>query len=285
MGAATRAVRGSLGTHVPLVSRARALHRGRTAGRAARRPRAEAAYQVLGKKRWSGSASAASRTGCCRWSGCRSCTPDLLEFGPSALVLVADAMEDPGQPRHADPDPGRGPRGRAGADQPADPAHPPEGVPRITGDGAHRAVVEFASAPEAVRWLGSPVPVCWPTPTRRRRTRRWITRGGGRARRGLGASGISPGWYEHGFERVAVPMLGTADSLNVSVSASGCSTRRGRGSPAGETRGRRAGCTARPGHGSAAGKRVARRDPAPVGRRIAKAHEPAQAYRHVLWLR
>jgi TrmH family RNA methyltransferase len=32
--------------------------------------------------------------------------------------------------------------------------------------------------------------------------------------------GISPGWYEHGFERVAVPMLGTADSLNVSVSAS-----------------------------------------------------------------
>ena len=32
--------------------------------------------------------------------------------------------------------------------------------------------------------------------------------------------GISPAWYEHGFERVAVPMLGSGDSLNVSVSAS-----------------------------------------------------------------
>ncbi|HZO63751.1 MAG TPA: TrmH family RNA methyltransferase [Kribbellaceae bacterium] len=32
--------------------------------------------------------------------------------------------------------------------------------------------------------------------------------------------GISPQWYEHGFDRVAVPMLGRADSLNVSVSAS-----------------------------------------------------------------
>lgn len=32
--------------------------------------------------------------------------------------------------------------------------------------------------------------------------------------------GISPPWYEHGFARVCLPMLGTADSLNVSVSAS-----------------------------------------------------------------
>lgn len=32
--------------------------------------------------------------------------------------------------------------------------------------------------------------------------------------------GIAKLWYEHGFGRVAVPMLGTADSLNVSVSAS-----------------------------------------------------------------
>jgi tRNA G18 (ribose-2'-O)-methylase SpoU len=32
--------------------------------------------------------------------------------------------------------------------------------------------------------------------------------------------GIAKPWYEHGFDRVAVPMLGTADSLNVSVSAS-----------------------------------------------------------------
>ena len=32
--------------------------------------------------------------------------------------------------------------------------------------------------------------------------------------------GISKPWYEHGFARVGVPMLGRADSLNVSVSAS-----------------------------------------------------------------
>jgi tRNA G18 (ribose-2'-O)-methylase SpoU len=32
--------------------------------------------------------------------------------------------------------------------------------------------------------------------------------------------GISPGWFEHGFAQVTVPMLGRADSLNVSVSAS-----------------------------------------------------------------
>lgn len=32
--------------------------------------------------------------------------------------------------------------------------------------------------------------------------------------------GISPPWYEHGFARVGLPMLGTADSLNAAVSAS-----------------------------------------------------------------
>jgi RNA methyltransferase, TrmH family len=32
--------------------------------------------------------------------------------------------------------------------------------------------------------------------------------------------GISPPWYERGFQRIGIPMLGTADSLNVSVSAS-----------------------------------------------------------------
>jgi RNA methyltransferase, TrmH family len=32
--------------------------------------------------------------------------------------------------------------------------------------------------------------------------------------------GISPPWYEYGFRRIGIPMLGSADSLNVSVSAS-----------------------------------------------------------------
>jgi TrmH family RNA methyltransferase len=32
--------------------------------------------------------------------------------------------------------------------------------------------------------------------------------------------GISRPFYEYGFERVCVPMLGAADSLNVAISAS-----------------------------------------------------------------
>jgi len=32
--------------------------------------------------------------------------------------------------------------------------------------------------------------------------------------------GVSAPWYEAGFERIGIPMLGSADSLNVSVSAS-----------------------------------------------------------------
>ena len=32
--------------------------------------------------------------------------------------------------------------------------------------------------------------------------------------------GISRPWYQHGFRRVCLPMLGKADSLNVSISAS-----------------------------------------------------------------
>jgi TrmH family RNA methyltransferase len=32
--------------------------------------------------------------------------------------------------------------------------------------------------------------------------------------------GIAPQWYEHGFGRISVPMLGRGDSLNVAVSAS-----------------------------------------------------------------
>jgi RNA methyltransferase, TrmH family len=32
--------------------------------------------------------------------------------------------------------------------------------------------------------------------------------------------GISPPWYDRGFQRIGIPMLGAADSLNVSVSAS-----------------------------------------------------------------
>jgi TrmH family RNA methyltransferase len=32
--------------------------------------------------------------------------------------------------------------------------------------------------------------------------------------------GISPAWYQAGFRRIGIPMLGSADSLNVAISAS-----------------------------------------------------------------
>ena len=32
--------------------------------------------------------------------------------------------------------------------------------------------------------------------------------------------GISPAWYQPGFRRIGIPMLGSADSLNVAISAS-----------------------------------------------------------------
>ena len=147
--------------------------------------------------------------------------PDLLDLGPSALVLVADAVEIPGN---------LGTLIRTLDAVGADALVMTNRRTRLTHPKVFRGSqgtvltvpsVEFASAAAAVAWL------------RARRFRVLLADTddavpyrqadySGRVALVVGSEryGISTDWYEHGFGRVAVPMLGAADSLNVSVSAS-----------------------------------------------------------------
>jgi tRNA G18 (ribose-2'-O)-methylase SpoU len=146
---------------------------------------------------------------------------DDLRLGPSALVLVADAVEIPGN---------LGTLIRTLDAVGADCLVLTNRRTRLTHPKVFRGSqgtvlsvpsVEFAAAGEAVEWL------------RARRFRVLLADTddalhyrsvdyAGRVALVVGSEryGISRDWYEHGFDRVAVPMLGTADSLNVSVSAS-----------------------------------------------------------------
>jgi RNA methyltransferase, TrmH family len=148
-------------------------------------------------------------------------TADMLEFGPSALVLVADAVEIPGN---------LGTLIRTLDAVRADALLLTNRRTRLTHPKVFRGSqgtvltvpsVEFAAAADAVRWLGSAGFRVLLADTDDATPYRSVDYSG-RVALVVGSEryGISPGWYEHGFERVAVPMLGTADSLNVSVSAS-----------------------------------------------------------------
>lgn len=148
-------------------------------------------------------------------------SPEQIDFGDSALVLVTDGIEIPGnlgtlirtldackadllimtnrRTRMSHPKVLRGSQGMSLV------------VPHI----------EFEDTAEAITWL-----------ERRRFTiyladtdesvnyRRVDYRGRTAIVVGSERYGISKPWYEHGFTRIGVPMLGEADSLNVSVSAS-----------------------------------------------------------------
>ena len=146
---------------------------------------------------------------------------DTLQLGRSALVLVADAVEIPGN---------LGTLIRTLDAVRADCLVLTNRRTRLTHPKVFRGSqgtvltvpsVEFAAAAGAVAWLRA----------RRFRVLLADTDGAlayrqvdyrGRVALVVGSEryGISPPWYEHGFDRVAVPMLGAADSLNVSVSAS-----------------------------------------------------------------
>ena len=81
--------------------------------------------------------------------------------------------------------------------------------------------LEFAEVEEAVSWLrqyGFTTYLADPSSAQHYRLADYS----GRTAIVLGSErfGISRSWYDHGFDRVAVPLLGRADSLNVSVSAS-----------------------------------------------------------------
>ncbi|HEV7654963.1 MAG TPA: TrmH family RNA methyltransferase [Mycobacteriales bacterium] len=147
--------------------------------------------------------------------------PDVLDFGPSALVLVADAVEIPGN---------LGTLIRTLDAVGADALVLTNRRTRLTHPKVFRGSqgtvltvpsVEFDVAGPAVDWLRSRRFRVLLADTDDARPYR-ETDYSGRVALVVGSEryGISKPWYEHGFDRVAVPMLGAADSLNVSVSAS-----------------------------------------------------------------
>lgn len=148
-------------------------------------------------------------------------SPEQFEFGSSALVLVTDGIEIPGnlgtlirtldackadllimtnrRTRMSHPKVFRGSQGTSLV------------VPHI----------EFEDTAEAIRWLDRQGFTVYLADTDKSVNYRQVDYCG-RTAFVVGSEryGISKPWYEHGFKLVGVPMLGEADSLNVSVSAS-----------------------------------------------------------------
>jgi TrmH family RNA methyltransferase len=147
--------------------------------------------------------------------------PDALRFGTSALVLVADAVEIPGN---------LGTLIRTLDACAADCLVLTNRRTRLTHPKVFKGSqgmcltvpsVEFAEPADAIGWLhrnGFSVYLADTDEARNYRSADYR----GRVAFVVGSEryGISRDWYRPGFERVALPMLGRADSLNVSVSAS-----------------------------------------------------------------
>lgn len=147
--------------------------------------------------------------------------PDTVPFGRDALVLVADAIEIPGnlgtlirtldavgadclvltnrRTRLTHPKVFRGSQGTVLTVPSVEFERPAEAISWLRGAGFR---VLLADTDDAVHYRSADY--------------------SGRVALVVGSEryGIAKPWYEHGFARVAVPMLGAADSLNVSVSAS-----------------------------------------------------------------
>ncbi|HEX5494468.1 MAG TPA: TrmH family RNA methyltransferase [Mycobacteriales bacterium] len=147
--------------------------------------------------------------------------PDTIRFGDDALVLVADAVEIPGN---------LGTLIRTLDACAADCLVLTNRRTRITHPKVLRASqgmsirvpsVEFAEVEQAIDWLGrngftvhiadTDGGVNYRKPDYSGRTALVV---------GSERYGVSRPWYDAGFGRVGIPMLGSADSLNVSVSAS-----------------------------------------------------------------
>jgi TrmH family RNA methyltransferase len=82
-------------------------------------------------------------------------------------------------------------------------------------------VLDFATVPDAVAWLGAAECTVYLADTDDSVNYRQVNYAG-RTALVVGSEryGIATPWYEAGFGRIAIPMLGTADSLNVAISAS-----------------------------------------------------------------
>jgi TrmH family RNA methyltransferase len=147
--------------------------------------------------------------------------PDELTFGADALVLVADAVEIPGN---------LGTLIRSLDACAADCLVLTNRRTRLThpkvlkgSQGMCLVVpsIEFDEVGDAVGWLRRNGFAVYLADTDEAKPYRSVDfRGRVAFVVGSERYGVSKGWYEPDFTRVAVPMLGRADSLNVSVSAS-----------------------------------------------------------------
>jgi RNA methyltransferase, TrmH family len=147
--------------------------------------------------------------------------PDSVELSPDALVLVADAVEIPGN---------LGTLIRTLDACAADCLVLTNRRTRLThpkvlrsSQGMNMKVpsFEFAGVTEAIGWLRrSKFTVYLADTDESVNYRQADYRGRTALVVGSERYGVSPPWYDAGFQRIGIPMLGAADSLNVSVSAS-----------------------------------------------------------------
>ncbi|MGS2807673.1 MULTISPECIES: TrmH family RNA methyltransferase [Nocardia] len=148
-------------------------------------------------------------------------SPGDIRLGQSALVLVADGMEIPGN---------LGTLIRTAEGCGVDCIVLTNRRTRLTHPKLFRAsqgmvlripVIEFDSPEEAVGWLRSKRFEVYLADTDNAKNYRAYRYRGKRNAIVLGAEkyGIPKAWYQPDFKRVFVPMMGSADSLNVSISA------------------------------------------------------------------
>ncbi|MFB8084938.1 TrmH family RNA methyltransferase [Streptomyces sp. NPDC055992] len=147
--------------------------------------------------------------------------PERLRLKKSALVMVADGMEIPGN---------LGTLIRTLDACQADCLVLTNRRTRLTHPKVFRAsqgmvlslpVVEFSTPEDAIEWLKRNHFDVYLADTDNAKTYRSYTYRNRRTAFVLGAEryGIPKPWYEAGFQRVFIPMMGSADSLNVSISA------------------------------------------------------------------
>jgi RNA methyltransferase, TrmH family len=147
--------------------------------------------------------------------------PDSVALGSDALILVADAIEIPGN---------LGTLIRTLDACAADCLVLTNRRTRLThpkvlrsSQGMNMKVpsFEFAEVSQAIDWLRQARCTVYLADTDESTNYRNADYSG-RTALVIGSEryGVAPPWYEAGFQRIGIPMLGAADSLNVSVSAS-----------------------------------------------------------------
>ncbi len=147
--------------------------------------------------------------------------PDSIDFGADALVLVTDALEIPGNLgtliRTMD---------ACGADclvmtnRRTRMTHP-KVLRSSQGMSIKVPSIDFEDVEDAITWLRRNDFTVYIADTDDSTNYRKLNyRGRTALVVGSERYGVSQPWYDAGFQRVGIPMLGAADSLNVSVSAS-----------------------------------------------------------------